>query len=93
MDGDNDQQTGWRNKPRKVVHLMATMTDKPSKPDTASITLSREDAKIVRDALKVLRNTRLYAFKDQDEDIRQTHATMLDAAERLDAALKEMFDD
>ena len=70
---------------------MATTADESAPAQTASLSISRDEAAVIREALKVLRNARVYSFKAQDEDIRQTHAKVLHTIERLDALLSEKF--
>lgn len=59
--------------------------------DTASIAISREEAKIIDEAIRMLRNCHVYAFKDQHDDVRALHGPLLAAIERIESELARAF--
>jgi hypothetical protein len=45
---------------------------------------SREEAELVVEALRTLANSRRFAFKEPQEDVRQLHAQLFDLVERVE---------
>jgi hypothetical protein len=57
--------------------------------ETVALSLTRDEAQVVVDALRCLVNTRRYAFKDDKVDINEVHRSMFDAAERIATAIRQ----
>ncbi len=58
---------------------------------TASLDVTREEADLIVEGLKVLCNCRRYAFKEQDEDVEQLHHELFSTASDLQKRLRDAF--
>ncbi len=60
-------------------------------PESASLQITREQAELILEAVKMLCNSRRYAFKDQHDDIEQVHSSLFDSASDLEQRLRDAF--
>lgn len=66
---------------------MATQT----MTDSATVSLSREEAKAILDGLDMLLNSRRFSFKQADEETAQLHAELIRIVERVSTELNRAF--
>ena len=58
---------------------------------TASIEITRDEANLILEGLGMLLNCRRYSFKESHEDVRELHASVFQAYERIEGVLREAF--
>ncbi len=57
--------------------------------ETVALQISREEAEMIVDGLHMLLNSRRFAFKEPNDDVRQLHARVYEAVERIEAEIKK----
>lgn len=58
-------------------------------PDRIALQVSREEAEMIIDGLRMLLNSRRFSFKEPSEDVRQLHAEVYEAVARIEAEIKK----
>ena len=60
-------------------------------PQTALLDVTRDEADLIVEGLKILCNCRRYAFKEQNEDVEQLHRDLFSIASDLQKRLHDAF--
>ncbi len=59
--------------------------------DGVELHFSKTEAELLIDALRTLANSRRFAFKEPQEDVRQMHPQLFELAERVESQIKRAF--
>lgn len=59
--------------------------------EAVDLHFTRHEAELLVEALRTLTNSRRFAFKEPQEDVRQMHAQLFELAERVERQVKQAF--